>query len=102
MRHTRSALDARLNRHFESEPMSEDATTDVSKLTFEQALDQLEKIVNDLERGDVELEESIKTYERGEALKKHCAKLLSAAEDKVEKIRVGADGSAKGTEPLDA
>ena len=86
--------------------MSEDANTDagvdVSKLTFEQALDQLEKIVNDLERGDVELEESIKTYERGEALKKHCAKLLAAAEDKVEKIRVGADGSAKGTEPLDA
>ncbi len=82
--------------------MSEDTITDVSKLTFEQALDQLEKIVNDLERGDVELEESIKTYERGEALKKHCAKLLAAAEDKVEKIRVGADGSAKGIEPLDS
>jgi exodeoxyribonuclease VII small subunit len=81
--------------------MSEDASIDVSKLTFEQALDQLEKIVQALEQGDVELEESIKTYERGEALKKHCAQLLSAAEDKVEKIRVGADGSAKGTEPLD-
>lgn len=82
--------------------MSEhEAGTDVSKLTFEQALDQLEQIVNDLERGDVELEQSIKIYERGEALKKHCANLLQAAEDKVEKIRVGADGTAKGTEPLD-
>ncbi|MGI9354258.1 MAG: exodeoxyribonuclease VII small subunit [Rhizobiaceae bacterium] len=73
----------------------------VSKLTFEQALERLETIVNDLERGDVPLEESIKIYEQGEALKKHCAKLLQAAEDKVEKIRVGADGTAKGTEPLD-
>jgi len=74
---------------------------DVSKLTFEQALERLETIVNDLERGDVPLEESIEIYEQGEALKKHCAKLLQAAEDKVEKIRVGADGTAKGTEPLD-
>ncbi len=74
---------------------------DISKLSFEQALGQLEEIVQQLERGDVELEKSIETYERGEALKKHCAALLQAAEDKVEKIRVGADGSAKGSEPLD-
>ena len=73
----------------------------VSQLTFEQALERLETIVNDLERGDVPLEESIKIYEQGEALKKHCAKLLQAAEDKVEKIRVGADGASKGPEPLD-
>ena len=75
---------------------------DVSKLSFEQALDELEKIVNSLERGDVALDESIKIYEQGEALKKHCATLLQAAEDKVEKIRVGADGTAKGSEPLDS
>ena len=74
---------------------------DVSKLSFEQALDRLEKIVDRLERGDVALDESIKIYEQGEELKKHCATLLQAAEDKVEKIRVGADGSAKGSEPLD-
>ena len=75
---------------------------DIKALSFEQALDQLEEIVNNLERGDVSLDESIKTYERGEALKLHCANLLKAAEDKVEKIRVGADGTAKGSEPLDA
>lgn len=74
---------------------------DVSKLSFEQALDQLEQIVDRLERGDVALDESIKIYDQGEALKKHCATLLKAAEDKVEKIRIGADGAAKGTEPLD-
>ena len=75
---------------------------DISKLSFEEALDQLETIVNGLERGDVSLDDSIKTYERGEALKKHCASLLRIAEDKVEKIRVGADGTAKGSEPLDS
>ena len=80
--------------------MSEEKT-DLSKLSFEQALDQLEKIVDRLERGDVPLDESIKIFEQGEALKKHCATLLQAAEDKVEKIRVGADGTAKGSEPLD-
>ena len=81
---------------------SEPKDDDVSGLSFEAALDQLEKIVNGLERGDVSLDDSIRTYERGEALKAHCAKLLKAAEDKVEKIRVGADGTAKGSEPLDS
>ena len=79
-----------------------DKKPDISKLTFEQALDQLEEIVNNLERGDVPLAESIQTYERGEALKAHCAQLLRSAEEKIKKIRVGADGTAKGSEPLDA
>ncbi|MEL7274049.1 MAG: exodeoxyribonuclease VII small subunit [Pseudomonadota bacterium] len=80
---------------------TKDGAQDVSKLSFEQALDQLEEIVRKLEQGDVPLDQSIAIYERGEALKKHCAMLLQAAEDKVEKIRVGADGTAKGSEPLD-
>ena len=54
--------------------------TDVTGLSFERAVEELESIVARLERGDVALEESIKIYERGEALKKHCEKLLSAAE----------------------
>ncbi|PCH47316.1 MAG: exodeoxyribonuclease VII small subunit [Hyphomicrobiales bacterium] len=82
--------------------MAESKQVDIKDLSFEQALDELETIVNDLERGDVSLDKSIATYERGEALKKHCASLLKAAEDKVEKIRVGADGTAKGTEALDS
>ncbi|MEM1039706.1 MAG: exodeoxyribonuclease VII small subunit [Pseudomonadota bacterium] len=73
----------------------------LDQLSFEDALNQLETIVSQLEQGDVPLEKSIEIYEKGEALKKHCAKLLQAAEDKVEKIRVGADGAAKGSEPLD-
>jgi len=74
----------------------------VGNLTFEKALAELEEIVGKLERGDVPLAESITIYERGEALKKHCDKLLGEAEARVEKIRVGGDGKAIGTEPLDA
>ena len=70
-------------------------------MSFEAALEALEKIVDQLERGDVPLEQSIRIYERGEALKAHCEKLLKAAEDKVEKIRLSRDGAPVGTEPLD-
>ena len=78
-----------------------DTNTDVKSMSFETALKQLESIVGNLERGDVELEQSIKIYERGEALKAHCSALLKAAEDKVEKIKLGRDGKPSGTEPLD-
>ena len=73
----------------------------VEKLSFEQALGELEKIVASLEQGNVALEQSIEIYSRGEALKKHCQTLLKAAEDKVEKIRLSAEGLPKGSEPLD-
>ena len=65
-------------------------------MSFEQALEALEKIVDDLERGDVPLDQSIRIYERGEALKAHCDRLLKAAEDKVEKIRLSRDGKPAG------
>lgn len=78
-----------------------DAHADVKSLSFEKALQELEGIVTKLERGDVPLEESIAAYERGEALKAQCSRLLSAAEARVEKIRLNADGKPTGTEPLD-
>lgn len=77
------------------------ADADIKGMSFEQALAALEAIVGDLERGEVPLEQSIRIYERGEALKAHCANLLKAAEDKVEKIRLSRDGKPVGTEPLD-
>ena len=73
----------------------------VAELSFEKALEELESIVQRLEQGKVDLEESIAIYERGEALKAHCEKLLKEAEGRVEKIRLGADGKPSGTEPLD-
>jgi len=73
----------------------------VENLSFELALKELEEIVGKLERGDVPLAESIAIYERGEALKKHCEKMLGEAEARVEKIRLGSDGKPAGVEPLD-
>ena len=74
---------------------------DIKEMSFERALKELESIVGRLERGDVELEESIVIYERGEMLKEHCDRLLKQAEAKVEKLAFAADGTPKGTEPLD-
>lgn len=82
----------------EEAPRSND---DIRAMSFEAALAALEKIVDDLERGDVPLDESIRIYERGEALKAHCETLLKAADDKVEKIRLSREGKPAGTEPLD-
>ena len=78
------------------------AEDDIRNMSFEEALAALERIVDDLEKGDVPLDQSIRIYERGEALKAHCDRLLKAAEDKVEKIRLSRDGKPVGTEPLDA
>ncbi|WP_112808587.1 exodeoxyribonuclease VII small subunit [Ensifer sp.] len=75
---------------------------DVSALSFEQAVEELERIVSALERGDVALDKSIEIYERGEALKNHCGALLKAAEDRIEKIRLDRAGKPQGVEPLDA
>jgi len=77
------------------------AAADVSALSFEQALKELEGIVTRLEQGSVPLEESIAIYERGDALRAHCDGLLKTAEARVEKIRLAADGRPAGTEPLD-
>ncbi|HXV30319.1 MAG TPA: exodeoxyribonuclease VII small subunit [Sinorhizobium sp.] len=82
--------------------MTTNTQPDVSALSFEQAVEELERIVSALERGDVALDKSIEIYERGEALKKHCETLLKAAEDRIEKIRLDRAGKPQGVEPLDA
>ena len=75
---------------------------DIKAMSFETALKELEQIVTRLERGDVELEQSIDIYERGEALRAHCDQLLKRAEAKVERITLGAQGVPSGAVPLDA
>lgn len=77
------------------------AKPDANSLSFEDALKELEGIVQQLERGDVPLEESIAIYERGAALKQRCDTLLKQAESKVEKITISAEGKPSGKEPLD-
>ena len=74
---------------------------DISALSFEKALAALEDIVARLEAGKVDLEESIKIYERGEALRKHCEAKLKEAEARIEKITLGPSGKPIGTAPLD-
>jgi exodeoxyribonuclease VII small subunit len=76
-------------------------TDDIKAMSFEAALAELEDIVARLEAGKVDLEESIRIYERGEALKAHCAARLAEAEARIEKITLGADGKPTGTAPLD-
>jgi len=73
----------------------------IEKMSFEEALAALEQVVNQLEGGQVPLEQSIALYERGDALKKHCEAKLKEAELKVDKI-VAAGGEASGTAPFDA
>ena len=77
------------------------ADTDIKKMSFEQALKELEGIVEKLERGEAPLEESITIYERGAALKAHCESKLKDAQLKVEKIVIDASGQAS-TAPFDS
>ena len=60
---------------------------------FETSLKKLEKIVSDLENGELPLEESIKTFEEGVKITKHCQNLLSKAEIKIQKLVESKDGS---------
>lgn len=73
----------------------------IDQMSFEQALGALEEIVQQLERGDVPLDQSITLYERGEKLRAACQKRLDTAQARIEKIVAGADGKPVGTEPLD-
>lgn len=73
---------------------------DISSLSFEDALKELEAIVKLLEQGQVKLDEAISSYERGALLKKHCEQKLSEAKMKVDKIVFAADGSVS-TQPAE-
>ena len=75
--------------------------TPISEMTFEQAMSELERIVTQLERGDVPLEDSISLYEKGAELKKRCETKLKEAEQKVAAITLDEEGSVTGTKPLE-
>jgi len=77
------------------------AENNVAEMSFEDAMRELEKVVSDLERGDVALEDSIKLYQRGAELKKHCEEKLKAAEEKVAQITLDEDGKPDGLNPVE-
>lgn len=74
---------------------------DVSTLSFEDALKQLESIVARLESGDASLDESITLYTRGDALRAQCEARLKDAQTRIEKISLGADGKPSGIDAFD-
>lgn len=75
--------------------------TPVAKMSFEQAMQALEAVVGQLERGDVALDASITLYERGAALKKRCEEELKRAEEKVAVITLDAEGVPTGAKPVE-
>ena len=84
-------------RNAETSNKSENLDT----LSFEQALSQLEAIVDQLERGDVSLDKAIDAYSRGMALKGHCQARLEEARLKVEQINLPEEGGSVSTKPFD-
>ena len=75
--------------------------SDITTLSFEEAMRELEATVGKLETGEATLEESIALYERGAALRAHCEARLREAEERVEKITLAANGQPAGTTPVE-
>ena len=75
-------------------------TDDTADLTFEDAMRELETIVRDLETGKAKLDDAVRAYERGAALKAHCEAKLAGAKAKIEQITISPDGKISTT-PLD-
>ncbi len=73
---------------------------DVARMSFEEALAELEGIVRQLEAGTGKLDDAIAAYERGALLKRHCESKLQEAQARVEKVVLGPDGPA-GTDPME-
>jgi len=71
----------------------------LGEMTYEAALEELRTIVDTLEGGNASLEESVKFFERGQQLAKHCADLLAGAEVRLRRLSVPAPGTAAGTRP---
>jgi exodeoxyribonuclease VII small subunit len=66
---------------------------DITAMSFEEALAELEQIVKRLEEGKGKLDEAIDSYERGALLKQHCESKLGEAQGRVDKIIRQGDGS---------
>lgn len=73
----------------------------LDEMSFEDAIRELEQVVTQLDRGDVALEDSIKLYERGAALKARCEAKLKEAEEKVAQITLDGGGNATGATPVE-
>lgn len=75
--------------------------TNIDEMSFETAMAELEKVLAQLESGNVELDASIALYERGAKLKARCEKKLKEAEEKVAAITLDGDGNPTGMKPVE-
>ena len=71
-----------------------------STKSFEEALKELEGLVEKMESGEMGLEEMVTAFEKGQTLVKSCTERLNEVERRIEVIKKNADGSATTTEPL--
>jgi len=81
--------------------MTPSVEDDITALTYEAALAELDTLITKLEGGSIALEEAIGAFERGTLLAQHCAALLERTEQRVNQLVVGADGRI-GERPLEA
>jgi exodeoxyribonuclease VII small subunit len=73
-------------------------TKSIEKMSFEEALAELEEIVNKIDTGQESLADAVSSFERGVALKDHCEKMLKEAKLKIEKITITAENKIEFTE----
>tara|TARA_B100000686_G_C16773170_1_gene966574 strand:+ start:229 stop:489 length:261 start_codon:yes stop_codon:yes gene_type:complete len=75
---------------------AKDPVTKIAKMTFEEALAELEEIIRQLEGGNTNLNDAITAYERGTALKRHCDDKLRDAQEKISRIKLDEAGNVTG------
>lgn len=73
-------------------------TKSIEKMSFEEALAELEEIVNKIDTGQESLADAVSSFERGVTLKNHCEKMLKEAKLKIEKITITAENKIEFTE----
>lgn len=71
---------------------------EIEKMTFEEAMEELETVVRRLESGKIKLDEAVAVYEYGVRLKKFCADKLATAQSTIDKLVIGKDGTISGKE----
>ncbi|ERP94373.1 MULTISPECIES: exodeoxyribonuclease VII small subunit [Marinobacter] len=81
--------------------MAGESNNSTSIADFEKSLDELEKLVRDLEQGELSLEQSLAAFERGVKLTRECQSALKSAEQRVEQLVQNSDGSLE-TRPFSA
>jgi len=74
---------------------------EIEKLSFEEAMDELENVVHQLESGKIKLDEAVAVYERGVKLKNLCENKLNDAKSKIDKLVISKEGTILGKEDFD-